>query len=144
MFHRCPRAQGLQAENRATPGGAPAAPTPCSTLQSSAIAPLGICEVTFDLNGAQEQLAVDRARPQVSHRRCTANRGNTARAASGEAKQAQSSLSSAAYKCGSQGTARAHSCWYRCRNFNREAPHSPLPLPSLFISGGQMEQESCR
>lgn len=39
---------------------------PLSTLQSSATIPLGIWDVTFDLNGVQEQLAVDSARPQVS------------------------------------------------------------------------------
>lgn len=92
------------------PGDAPAALTPCSTLQSSAIIPLGICEATFDLNGVQEQLPVDRARPQVSRMRCTANRGNTASTASAEAKQAQSILSSAAYKCDSRCTVRANSC----------------------------------
>lgn len=50
----CRLHKGLQTENGAMPGDVPAAPTPCSTLQSSAVVPLGICEARFDLNGVQE------------------------------------------------------------------------------------------
>lgn len=121
-----PTHKGLQTENGAVPGDVPAAPTPCSTLQSSAIVPLGICEAMFDLNGVQEQLAVDRARPQVSRTRCTANRGNTASKASAEAKQAQSSLSSAAYKCRRAATAN------RCSDFNYEATTQPTASSFTF------------
>lgn len=74
----CADPRGVGRQSRAVPGDAPAAPTPCGAPQSSATAPLGICEATFDLNGVEEQPAVDRAGAQVSRTRRTAKRGSTA------------------------------------------------------------------
>lgn len=101
---------------------------PAAPCRAQLSFPWAFCEAMFDLNGVQEQLAVDRARPQVSRTRCTANRGNTASKGSAEAKQAQSSLSSAAYKCGSRCDATAN----RCSDFNYEATTQPTASSFTF------------